>query len=162
MSSDFLDIVMPIFTKLGSGGLIWVTVSLLFLDSRRYRTDGFELILSLLLCVLLGNLILKPLIGRSRPCDKNLEVPLLIARPTDYSFPSGHTLSSFASAIVIFHVNDTWGFAAVILAFFIAFSRLYLFVHYPSDILAGILIGMSIGTAAIWVYRVYQLPGILK
>lgn len=156
MSSGFLDFIMPLITKLGTGGMIWIVVALAFLKSKQYRTDGLILIGSLLLCVLLGNIILKPLIGRIRPCDINTAIPLLIARPTDFSFPSGHTLSSFAAASVIFHANTGMGIAAIVLASLIAFSRLYLYVHYPSDILAGMILGIFIGAAVIWFFKVKE------
>jgi len=155
-SSSVLDFLMPLVTKLGNGGLVWIIVALAFLKSRKYRTDGLMIVASLLLCVILGNLILKPLVARIRPCDINTAIPLLIARPTDYSFPSGHTMSSFAAASVIFHANVNMGIAAFALAALIAFSRLYLYVHYPSDIIAGIILGLFIGAAVIWFFKLRE------
>jgi undecaprenyl-diphosphatase len=149
MRSQFLDDIMPFITKLGSGGFIWIITGLVFLKSKQYRMDGIMLLASLLLCGLFGNLLLKPLVGRIRPCDIHMSVPLLIARPTDYSFPSGHAMSSFAAANIIFHANMELGIAAYILAALIAFSRLYLYVHYPSDILAGIILGLFVSTSLI-------------
>ena len=153
MRCRFLDFIMPFITKLGSAGMIWIVVALAFLNSG-YRTYGFILITSLLLCFLVGNLTLKPLFERTRPCDMNTVIQLLIARPTDFSFPSGHTMSSFAAASVIFYANDNMGIAAFVLASLIAFSRLYLYVHYPSDILAGIIIGVLISAVVIWFFNV--------
>ncbi|MGE5631023.1 MAG: phosphatase PAP2 family protein [Caulobacteraceae bacterium] len=154
MSSGFLDHTMPFITRLGSGGMIWIAVTLAFLISRKYRTDGLLLASSLLFCLLIGNIILKPLVARIRPCDVNTAVALLIPRPTDFSFPSGHSMSSFAATTVIFHANRKMGIAALILAILIAFSRLYLYVHYPSDIIAGLVIGILISVAAIRTYQV--------
>jgi len=154
MRCKFLDFIMPFITKLGSAGMIWIVVALVFLNSEKYHSYGFMLITSLLVCLLLGNLTLKPLFERTRPCDMNTVIQLLIARPTDFSFPSGHTMSSFAAASVIFYANDNMGIAAFVLASLIAFSRLYLYVHYPSDILAGIIIGVLICAVVIWFFNV--------
>lgn len=104
----------------------------------------------LVCCVVVGNLILKNLVARARPCSLNTTVNLLISAPTDYSFPSGHTTSSFAAAVIWYHADKRFGVPALILAFLIAFSRLYLYVHFPSDVIAGALIGAAIGHTA-WV-----------
>lgn len=95
--------------------------------------------------VLAGNLTLKPLIARPRPCWLDESVQLLIANPTDYSFPSGHTLSSVIGATVLTKANRKFGFAAIPLAALIAFSRLYLYVPFPTDILGAAVLGMAIG-----------------
>ena len=153
MSSGILNQTMPFITRLGSGGLIWIGVALVFLASKKYRTDGLLLISTLLLCGLIGNITLKPIIARTRPCDVNTAIQLLIPRPTDFSFPSGHSMSSFAAATVIFNANRCMGIAAFILATLIAFSRLYLYVHYPSDIIGGILIGISISVATVYIFN---------
>jgi len=150
----FLDYVMPFITKLGNAGMIWIVIALAFLNSEKYRTYGFMLGISLLACLLIGNLTLKPLVERTRPCDINTVIQLLIARPTDFSFPSGHTMSSFAAACVVFQANSNMGIAAFVLASLIAFSRLYLYVHYPSDILAGMIIGVLISVAVIWFFHI--------
>ena len=97
--------------------------------------------------MLVGNVCLKNLIARPRPCWLDSSVQLLISSPTDYSFPSGHTLSSAIGATVLTKANHQFGWAAIPLAAAIAFSRLYLFVHYPSDVLAGAVLGVAIGEA---------------
>ena len=98
--------------------------------------------------VIIGNVLLKNLIARERPCWINETVNMFISIPQDYSFPSGHTLSSFVAATIIIHHDKRLGIAAYVLAFMIAFSRLYLYVHFPSDVLAGVLIGVIIGTVS--------------
>lgn len=97
-----------------------------------------------------GNLILKNLVARSRPFSLNTTVNLLISAPTDYSFPSGHTMASFVAAMILYHTDKRLGIPALMLAFLIAFSRLYLYVHFPSDVIAGALIGAAIGHT-VWV-----------
>ncbi len=153
MSSGILDSTMPFITKLGSGAFIWIVAAFVFLASKKYRMDGLLLIVSLLLCGLIGNIILKPLIARIRPFDVNTAIQLLIAKPTDFSFPSGHTMTSFAAATAIFNANSSMGIAAFILAALIAFSRLYLYVHYPSDIIGGMLIGVLISITTIHIFN---------
>lgn len=142
MRNGFLDFILPIITKLGNEGILWIFIAIAFLISKKYRTSGIKLAIALLLCLIIGNLTLKPLFARTRPFDINTEIELLITKPTDFSFPSGHTMSSFAAAIVIFDANKRMGIIAMILAVLIAFSRLYLYVHFPSDILAGLIIGV--------------------
>lgn len=147
LSCGFLDLIMPKITFLGNAGLIWIIASGAMLISRKYRRNGAELAVSLVGCVVIGNLLLKNLIARSRPCWINETVDMLIAVPNDYSFPSGHTMSSFAAAAVIMHKDKKQGIAAYILASLIAFSRLYLYVHFPTDVVAGAVIGIFIGNA---------------
>lgn len=137
----FLDKAMPIITSFGTCGAIWGIIMVAFLRVPRYRRIGLTLFLTLALCALVTNLILKPLVARPRPCHVSPEVPLLIPCPMDYSFPSGHTMSSFAAAVIITFANPLFGIFSFLLAAAISFSRLYLFVHYPSDVLAGSLFG---------------------
>ena len=103
--------------------------------------------------LLITNLILKNAVQRIRPCDLNAAVELLIERPHDWSFPSGHTTSSFAAAAALLYANKKMGIPALILASLIAFSRLYLYVHFPTDILAGILIGVACALLVIYIYK---------
>lgn len=102
LSSGFGDQVMPLITALGNGGAIWIAVGIIFLLIRGYRRYGVALLLVLLVGTLFGSFILKPLVARVRPFEINTAISLLIARPTDFSFPSGHAMSSFAAATVIF------------------------------------------------------------
>jgi undecaprenyl-diphosphatase len=145
MRSEFLDAVMIVITSLGNGGILWIVIALIFIATKKYRSEGFALAAALLMHLLICNIMLKPLIARIRPCDINTAVELLIPRPHDYSFPSGHTSASFAGATVICYANKRIGILAVILAAAIAFSRLYLYVHYPSDVLGGAGLGIALG-----------------
>lgn len=147
LTCRFLDHIMPILTAAGNAGLIWIIIAAAMLISRKYRQNGLELAAGLAGCALVGNLLLKNIIARQRPCWINGAVELLIAVPKDYSFPSGHTMASFAAAAVIMHANRKFGIAAYISAVLIAFSRLYLYVHFPTDVIAGAVIGTLIGIA---------------
>lgn len=147
MRNPFMDAVMPLVTSLGNGGLIWLGGAAVLLLSSKTRKAGAAMAVGLALEVLCCNVILKPLVGRIRPCDVNTTVHLLIARPADYSFPSGHTGASFASMSALYFSKNRLWIPSLALAALIAFTRLYLYVHYPSDILAGALIGIMAGWA---------------
>lgn len=88
---------------------------------------------------------MKPFVARVRPCDVNTAVQLLVPRPDDFSFPSGHTGASFEGAAVLFLHKSKLRIPALIIAVLIGFSQLYLYVHYPSDALAGAVLGVLLG-----------------
>lgn len=145
-----LDFLMPKITALGSAGAVWLLASGALLCTKKYRRQGILLLGGLAAGVLIGNVFLKNFIARPRPCWLDSSVQLLIANPTDYSFPSGHTLSSVIGATILTKTNRRFGWLAVPLAALIAFSRLYLYVHFPSDVLTAAVLGVAIGEA---VYR---------
>ena len=140
-----MDFLMPKITLLGNGGAVWILAAVVLLAAKKYRKYGTFLLAGLAVGVLIDNLTLKPLIARPRPCWLDESVQLLIANPTDYSFPSGHTLSSVIGAAVLTKANRKFGIAAIPLAALIAFSRLYLYVHFPTDTLAAAVLGVGIG-----------------
>ena len=145
--------VKTIVTELGSSGAIWIIVAIAFLISKKYRKYGIILSIGLIMSLLIGNLLLKPLVARPRPCWIESNYPLLVSNPTDYSFPSGHTLASTISAVIITYADKKFRIIAIILATLITFSRLYLFVHFPSDVFAAIILGVIIGLFAIFVFN---------
>ena len=144
----FLDAVMPLITSLANGGIIWIIAAVLLLIFKKSRKTGFSVALALITGLIIGTLILKNLVGRARPYEFNEGVEILVARLSDYSFPSGHTLASFEAATVLLIRDKRLGIPALVLAVAIAFSRLYLYVHYPTDVLAGIVLGVLIGIFA--------------
>ena len=148
----FLDTVMPIITHLGDGGIFWIALALILLCIPQTRKTGAAMGVALLMGLLVCNLALKPLIGRMRPFDFQLlqgkVIPLLIEAPKDFSFPSGHTIASFEAATVVLICHRKWGIGAMALAMLIAFSRLYLYVHYPTDVLASVVLGIGIAFLA--------------
>lgn len=147
MRNPALDLLMPAITALGNSGLIWLLLAGILLLTPRHRRAGAAVLAGLVLEIICCNMVLKPLVARVRPCDVNTAVQLLIARPDDFSFPSGHTGASFAAAAALFADRNRLWIPSLILALLIAFSRLYLYVHYPTDILAGAAIGMMVGWA---------------
>ena len=136
----FFDAFMPAVTRLGDGGLIWIVTAIVLLCTKKYRKVGVTLAVGLIVGFLFANVALKNIVMRPRPCLLMPDFPLLIGVPTDYSFPSGHTVSSFVSAFVLLKGNRKMGVFALVLAAILAFSRMYLFVHFPTDILGGILV----------------------
>lgn len=141
-----LDAVMLFFTRLGNAGLLWAALTVVLLACRRTRRAGLALGLALMLDALLCNVLLKPLVARPRPCDVLTGVQLLIPRPEDFSFPSGHTAASFAAITALWQAGaKRLAAAALPVGVLIAFSRLYLCVHYPTDILGGALLGAACG-----------------
>ena len=137
-----LDKAMCAITKLGDGGLLWIVLCIVLLCFRKTRKAGVCMAIALALGALVANVTLKPLVARVRPYAVQTDVSLLIPPPQDASFPSGHTTSSFAAATALFLHHKKFGAAALGLAGLIGLSRLYLYVHYPTDVLAGALIGV--------------------
>lgn len=142
-----LDLLMPRITALGNSGAVWIVAAGGLLCTRKYRRQGVLLLAGLAAGVLVGNVFLKHFVARARPCWLDPSVALLVPMPQDYSFPSGHTLSSFVGATILTLTDRRFGYAAIPLAVLIAFSRLYLYVHFPSDVLAGGALGICIGAA---------------
>lgn len=145
MSCKFLDIFLGIFTFIGNGGAVWITVTAAFLISKKHRRLGCVMAIGLVFCLLTGNLLLKLLVARERPFVVNPDIALVIDPPSGYSFPSGHTYSSFISAAIMAKYSRRLAAAAIPAAVLIAFSRLYFYVHFPTDVLAGMILGIAFG-----------------
>lgn len=140
------DAFWPLVTRLGDAGIIWILLAAVLLIIPRTRKSGVVLAVALCVDLVLCNRILKPVIARVRPFDVNTAVSLLIPKPGDFSFPSGHTAASFTAAAALYFAGEKklWK-PALALASLIAFSRLYLYVHYPTDILGGMAAGVIAG-----------------
>ena len=140
---DFLNAVMIFFTSIGEVGAVWILAGLVMLCFKKYRRTGVTVLLGLIIGLIAVNFGIKNIVARPRPCAIN-PIKLLVPFPSEYSFPSGHTVSSFGAATSIFLKNKKIGVCALITASLIAFSRLYLYVHFPTDIIGGIVIGVAI------------------
>ena len=145
----FLDAVMPVITVLGDAGIFWIALAAVFLLIPKHRKMGLSMGVALIMGVVICNMILKPVVGRIRPYDYQLEffqktIPLLIEKQHDFSFPSGHTIASFEAAVAMLICNKKLGIPAMILAVLIAFSRMYLYVHYPTDVIASVILGTGL------------------
>lgn len=148
--SPLLDNILSFISHLGDLGTVWLLLSLLLVLHRRTRPAGISLLVALFAANLLGNFIIKPLVERPRPFWLSPPADLLPAalRETSFSFPSGHTISSFAAACALITHSRHLGIPALLLACLIAFSRLYLYVHFPSDVLAGMILGILTGVTS--------------
>ena len=146
LSTPLGDAVVPLITRLGDAGIVWIILTVLLLIIPKTRKTGVIMMAALLVDVLLCNVLIKNLVARTRPFDVNTAVQLLVAKPRDYSFPSGHTAASFASVTALYLAGEKkmWK-AALVLAVLIALSRLYLYVHYPTDIIGGVIFGSLSG-----------------
>lgn len=148
LRSPFGDWIMPKITMLGDIGLIWIIFAVILIFTKKYRIHGFIMLIALGIGVLIGNVALKNIVERARPCWTDTSVQMLIPIPEDFSFPSGHTLASVIGATCLTITNRKFGWFAIPLAILIAFSRLYLFVHFPSDVFTSAILGVIIGTVS--------------
>lgn len=145
---DFLDHFLPIFTHVADA-IVWIILCLVLLCFPKTRKGGCYMAVALLLGVLVCNVILKPLVARIRPWDyiaavhpERPEMQLLVAKLSDFSFPSGHAIASAEGSMALFFWKKRIGIPAIIAGTVISFSRLYLFVHYPTDVIAGLVLGV--------------------
>ena len=154
----FLDAVMPVITLLGDAGIFWIAIAVVLLFFPKTRKVGLGMGAALIIGLLLCNVTLKPLIARIRPYDYQMQhfgvtIKLLIEAQHDFSFPSGHTIASFEAATVLLIHNKKAGIPAMVLACLIAFSRLYLYVHYPTDVITSVILGIGIGILGNWLVQ---------
>lgn len=143
----FLDWLMPFVSGLSNHGELWILFAAILLLLRRQRTCGLSAACALTLDLIACNIVLKPLIGRVRPFTFRPGLPLLVPPPGDASFPSGHTAAAFAFVFALKTAGSPLWRPALALAVVTAFSRLYLYVHWPTDVLGGALLGAAVGWA---------------
>lgn len=154
--TPLLDRCMIFITSLGNSNFIWILITFLMLRNKKTRACGVLLTCSLLLEHFVCDGILKNFYKRERPFTVFPHMEILIKKPRSFSFPSGHTMSSFTAASVLFYFDKRFGIPALILAGFISFSRLYLFCHYPTDVLCGMILGVYNAAFVIFLYRLNQ------
>lgn len=145
--NGFLDVVVPFYTNLGDDGIIWIALGIVLLVPKKTRKCGIMVLAALLVMLITNNIILKNLIARPRPCATYPELVELVKIPHSYSFPSGHTVSAMAVAFTVFFQNKKYGTVTLVLAFLMGLSRLYVGVHFPTDVFGGIIVGFAIAFA---------------
>ena len=158
---DFLDAIVPPITHLAEKGIFWIAVALILICFKKTRKTGFMVGAALLIGLALGNGVLKNVVGRIRPYDLDgsllKEADLLVSGLSDFSFPSGHTLASFEAATVLLIRDKRMGIPALVLAILIALTRLYLYVHYPTDVIAGTVFGIAFAVLGVFVVnKIYK------
>ncbi|AGY77894.1 phosphatase PAP2 family protein [Clostridium autoethanogenum] len=142
VQNKYLDMLMPIVTDMGNLGIVWIIIAIILILDKPYRMVGSVVILTLIVSTIAGEGIVKHIVRRTRPCNQQNSLNLLISKPISYSFPSGHTLSSFAAAEVLSMYFTEYKLIFIGIAFLIALSRMYLYVHYPTDVIAGVILGI--------------------
>ena len=156
LQSPLMDKIWPIVNLFGEGGIFWIALAMIMLVSPKTRRTGVSMGIAMALGVLICNIIMKPLIARPRPYDFVVDVlgrpmpDLLVEIQHDYSFPSGHTIASFEACTALMENNSRLGVPSVILAIGIAFARLYLYMHYPTDVFVSVVLGIIFGIIGSW------------
>lgn len=146
------DSVFPVITYLGEAGAVWLLLAAVFLLQKSTRRRGILMFCAIAAGFLAGEVLLKNIVCRERPFQMFPNyTTLLISPPSGFSFPSGHTCASFAAATVLCRESRKWGVPALVLALLIGFSRIFLFVHWTTDVLAGMALGIFFGLLTCWV-----------
>lgn len=153
-----LDFIIPSFSLIGNSGFVWLLAIFLLLLDKRTRRQGLMVFFAIALAYVIGNVITKDLVMRPRPFVQYGASALLVPPPSGYSFPSGHASSSFAALAVFFATDKGARIPVSVYALFIAFSRVYVFVHYPSDVLSGALLGCGCAYATMALVRRFETP----
>ncbi|MBQ8039819.1 MAG: phosphatase PAP2 family protein [Lachnospiraceae bacterium] len=155
--NDFLTPIFKFITHLGDEGYVWIAIAVLLLFVKNYRKVGLMVGGSLLGSLLFNNMIVKNIVARPRPYRMMEELTILIPEPGEYSFPSGHTSSSFAAGVVLYlMLPKKYGIPAMVLAFLIGISRLYVGVHYPTDVLGGMVMGALLAVETVKITEVIE------
>lgn len=149
----FMDTLMAFFSYLGENGILWICLGLLLLIKRKTRATGVMLIAAIAFGFIVGELCMKNIVCRPRPFYANTDIVLNISPPSGFSWPSGHSCSSFAAATVLLLRDKRFGIPAICVASLIAFSRLYNYVHYPTDVIFGILLGIISAILAVHILK---------
>ena len=151
LRSGFLTPIMVCITHLGDKGILWILLSLVLLFMYRTRRLGVVCAASMVLGLIVTNIILKNWVARVRPYEVIEGLECIVRKAHDWSFPSGHATNSLACAWVLFRRTEKkYGVPALVLAILISLSRLYVGIHYPTDVLAGIAIGIASAETSMW------------
>lgn len=150
MHNTVLDKLLVFLTSIGNQGFVWILLALLLIITKKYRKVGFITLVALLLTTICGDLTLKNIVQRIRPSEGIAQIDMLVKKPTSYSFPSGHSGAAFAAAGVLSYYFKRYAAGIYIFAALIAFSRLYVNVHYPTDVLVGASLGFIWSRVAIY------------
>lgn len=146
-----LDILFEGLSYSATAGIIWLVLGALIMWSGR-RADGASMMLSVVLALCICDLVLKPIVDRDRPFDE-LDLDVLMSIPTTSSFPSGHTASAFAGAVSLLMIDRRWGIAALAYAALVALSRVYVCAHWPTDVMAGAVLGAAMAAIVFYAVR---------
>ncbi len=159
----FLSPIFVTLSRLGDAGFLFILTGLVLLCFKKTRSCGLLLLISLILGFTVNDLIIKRIVERVRPFNSVAEILPLVTPPKSFSFPSGHSASAFACAVSLYYTKRKWFVFGLITAALIAFSRLYVGVHYPTDVLCGALVGTITAVIAGNIYtRKYKTRAAVK
>ena len=170
LQSPLMDKIMPIITMFGDAGIFWMVCAFILFLIPKTRRTGLGMAFAMMMGLLICNVLLKPMVGRIRPYDYQIDVlgktmddllvagKLLVDTPHDFSFPSGHTIASFEACVVLLMADKRLGIPATLLAIAIAFSRMYLYVHYPTDVIVSVILGSLFAIIGYAIARRIPLP----
>lgn len=157
LRSDFFTPFWRFITTTGNGGLLMIAIACILLAFKKTRKVGIMSVVALVFSLVFTNLLIKPLVARVRPYEVIEGLAILVPKQLDFSFPSGHSSAAFATAWVMFRsLPKKVGIPALVCALLMAFSRLYLGVHYPTDVLAGVVLGILYAQAAMWLVERFR------
>jgi undecaprenyl-diphosphatase len=153
LKCTFMDWTMAFFSVIGNAGIVWIVAGVAMLFFKKTRAAGVMVLCTVLLGFITGELIIKNIVARPRPFLVNTDITLFIKAPSGYSFPSGHSCAGMASSAVLLAKHKRLGIPALCVAVIIAFSRLYNYVHYPSDVLCGVALGVLSALLVMFIFR---------
>ena len=164
LRNSFMDFVMPLFSNLQDGGLIWISIAVVMLFFKRTRYCGIAVLLAMGIDTLITEYGIKNVVCRVRPCNLVDDVNMLVEKPTSYSFPSNHSASAFAGAVAVMLTikKKAWTIPAFVFSGIISFSRMYVFVHFPSDVFAGILLGSTVAVLVCYLMKKTGFKALLE
>lgn len=164
LRNSFMDFVMPLFSNLQDGGLIWISIAVVMLFFKRTRYCGIAVLFAMGIDTLITEVGIKNVVCRVRPCNLVDDVNMLVEKPTSYSFPSNHSASAFAGAVAVMLTikKKAWTIPAFVFSGIISFSRMYVFVHFPSDVFAGILLGSAVAVLVCFLMKITGFKALLE
>ena len=171
LRTAFFNPIVTFITHLGDHGYLWIALLLILLVIPKTRKAGLIGAGALLLTFLLNNQVIKPLVARTRPYEVIEGLTILIKKPGEFSFPSGHTANSMAVGVVLFMISQqyqklgdkklyfpkTAGWIFLVLSILIGLSRLYVGVHYPTDVLGGAVVAIFDACVVFGIYKKFFL-----
>ncbi|MBQ1638997.1 MAG: phosphatase PAP2 family protein [Ruminococcus sp.] len=160
---DALDWLTQLFSTIGHAGIVWIVISVIFIFFKKTRAAGVIGLLSMGLGLLLGEFVIKNIVARPRPFltddPRNLflNAELIVKKPSGYSFPSGHSCAAAAFGTVLLAKNKVLGLVFLVPVLYMMFSRCYAYVHFPTDVLAGMLLGILCAVVVLIIFRATKL-----
>lgn len=158
-SCDFLDAIFKFVSYIGNKGAIWIVCALILCIFKKTRKAGIISAISLIFCLTIGNMTLKPLIGRMRPYEFDTSLKVIIPLLKDASFPSGHTMAAFAFCHSTAKIYKKYRIPLYALAVFMGLSRIYLCMHFPTDVIFGAFFGILFAIASQKIYELIAKGG---